>query len=275
MPSSIFCLLEGYSFLGLILFIAPIVLAFLDWKNRVETQELLIATISPTRGFAIFRKKMLFNTFDTLDESSKQRIEKEWTEGVVRWNYVFLFVFSAGFIFYWICFQDLDLSEFQKIKDKPFAYLFIIILGYFSISRIAEILIAFVNDAKDRLQKSPASTLLSRFDRLALMLKSYVELTFSFSMVYFLLHAYSFPLFKSHDKNMNQISDLYFYSVGVITTLGTGTTEPFHISTKILTATEVLSGLTLLVLVLAIYISSEDPSEVNTKNDSKPAGHAG
>jgi len=135
---------------------------------------------------------------------------------------------------------------------------------YILLSRVFHIFLAFYYDAEDKLLGADSDSSLTTIDRMRLTLRSYLELIISFSLLYVYL-----GLVNQGNviKGADSMLDSLYFSVITITTLGYGDIKPITDVAKIFSMIEVLSGLTLIILALAIYISSAF-KEANMKNDS-------
>jgi ion channel len=138
-----------------------------------------------------------------------------------------------------------------------------IVIFYFAFSRAFEVSYAFVRDVLDRLGKVQPNTNLTTGQRIVMAFRSYVGLIVDFAVMYFLFPAFS--LFRTfdwlpidHDKkfDLKSFFDAVYFSVMTITTTGYGDFAPSVWSTRLLAMWEVLSGLLLIAMALAIYLST-------------------
>ena len=124
---------------------------------------------------------------------------------------------------------------------------------YLLFSRCNEIFFAFLKDAINKLSDKPPGSDLTNGNRVALALKSYLELVINFALIYFL-----FPVengWECGNSPDDILSALYFSGV-TITTLGYGDYTPTHWFLQLTTVYEVFCGFILLIVSFAIYASN-------------------
>jgi hypothetical protein len=140
---------------------------------------------------------------------------------------------------------------------------------YLAFSRAAEVSYAFARDVSDRLgEMQPQSVLTSR-QRIVMAFRSYVGLIVNFAvMLFFLPELSRFPVFGwslPYDQELfskaNSFFDMLYFSVTTITTTGYGDMAPSTWPTRVLVMWEVLSGLLLIAITLAIYLSPSDTTQ--------------
>ncbi|WP_114418197.1 potassium channel family protein [Marinospirillum perlucidum] len=123
--------------------------------------------------------------------------------------------------------------------------------GYFLLSRCNEIFWAFLMDAFDKLDAAQkSSSWLTPRQRVALSLKSYLELVINFALIYSLFPAQA--AFWETRPPGSLLESLYFSGV-TITTLGYGDLAPAHWALQLLTVYEVFCGFILLVVCFTVY----------------------
>ncbi len=139
-----------------------------------------------------------------------------------------------------------------------------IVIFYFAFSRTFEVSYAFVKDVADRLREVQPNTNLTTGQRIVMAFRSYVGLIVNFAIMYFLLPAlsvvrifgWSLPVDKAPCFQLNNFFDALYFSVMTITTTGYGDLSPSIWPTRVLAMWEVLSGLLLIAMALAIYLSN-------------------
>lgn len=155
------------------------------------------------------------------------------------------------------------------ILNSYIGNIILFIILYLSFSRVNEIFLAFLKDAKDKMEYKPQSGKgLKYIERLILALKSYVELMINYGMIYYILNTNAFrniyfngeKIFNYDFKNL--IESIYF-SASTITTLGYGDFTPTHAITQLLSIFEVITGMLLIVVSFTIYVSLNFASEGN------------
>ena len=136
-----------------------------------------------------------------------------------------------------------------------------------AISRITEIVHGFYRDAFDKIKvadldskkvKEEPRTTMRVVERLHWLGVSYAENILSFAILFFLDQFFfeSCAFAKAPDMASMHMSDLLYFSVMTITTTGYGDITPSLPGARVLSGAEALSGVLLLVLVLAAYLST-------------------
>lgn len=153
---------------------------------------------------------------------------------------------------------------FYRIIENINKFVFSIILFtmlYYSFSRINEIFMAFIKDAKDKMKYKPqVGKGLSYADRLILALKSYLELMINYGIIYYILN---FDIIKKlylnkeriFNTDFDNLIEAIYYSASTITTVGYGDIFPTTTITQVLSIYEVINGLLLLVVSFTIYVN--------------------
>lgn len=119
-------------------------------------------------------------------------------------------------------------------------------------SRVNEIFLAFLKDSRDRLKKRRPEIPLNTYDRIVLVLHSYVEITINFAIIYYLGFrdcGFTHPI-------QSAVQSLYFSAI-TITTLGYGDLAPSQQASQILVVYEVINGLMLTLIALAVYLKDD------------------
>jgi len=134
-------------------------------------------------------------------------------------------------------------------------------MAYYCFSRVNEVFMAFVKDARDKMKYKPQPGKgLSYSDRLMLALKSYLELMINYGIIYYILnfniikeiYINEKKIFSSDFKNL---TEAIYYSASTITTVGFGDITPTTAITQLLSVYEVINGLLLLVVSFTIYVN--------------------
>lgn len=120
----------------------------------------------------------------------------------------------------------------------------------FPFSRCNEIAYAFYHDAFDKSQKVTRFQEMSAAERIQMLIRSYLGLTMNFAIIYFFL-----PSCMYDPELKTPVQALYFSGI-TIATLGYGDFKPIHGISQLLAVYEVFSGLLLLVVALAVYVSN-------------------
>jgi len=178
--------------------------------------------------------------------------------------YLLLSVFSYAVLDIMFRLENVSLCDVFILKQHWIPTVIFSFTIYILLSRVFHIFLAFYYDAEDKLLGTDSDSSLTTIDRMRLTLRSYLELIISFSLLYVYL-----GLVNQGNviKGADSMLDSLYFSVITITTLGYGDINPITDVAKVLSMIEVLSGLTLIILALAIYISSAF-KEANVKNDS-------
>lgn len=117
-------------------------------------------------------------------------------------------------------------------------------------SRCNEVVYAFLRDASRELDKAQPTTTLTSGQRIKMAMRSYIGLFINFGIIcYFLPKCMYKPPFT------NFVEAVYFSGVTLVT-LGYGDIWPTHWFSKLLVLYEVLAGLLLVVVALAVYVSA-------------------
>ena len=161
--------------------------------------------------------------------------------------------------------------------------LILIALGFYAFSRVNEIFIAFIRDAKEQLSELYNKDGLKYYERILLALKSYIELILLYGILQFLLSFgvfdellnYDFipqTLYKGHLNSKDDIDtiwDAIYFSGITIATIGYGDLTPKSGISQFLAIYEVINGITLLVVSFTVYVSrSIDEKECSQDKES-------
>jgi hypothetical protein len=195
-------------------------------KPRMSLNVLLTGfyALSPTRLAATLLKYRLKGK-----EASFIRI---WT-----WVFLLLAICEAA------VFQFINKTQIFDGKIWP-----VYVLVYLSLSRINEIFYAFLKDGLDRLKNIEPTIPLDAYDRIVLILLSYVEIIIDFSLIYYL------SLSKKFTSIVTTMADALYLSAATITTLG-GDLSPAQPLSKFFVIYEVLTGLILILVAFGAYMS--------------------
>jgi len=132
--------------------------------------------------------------------------------------------------------------------------IFRIFIGGIALSRICEIVHGFYKDAFDKLRGKASTTNISSTERLHWLGLSYIENVENFALLYYLDQTFWEPgAFKAALLGMG---DAVYFSIMTVTTTGYGDIAPVSPGAKMLCSFEAVSGVLLLVLVLAAYLSN-------------------
>jgi hypothetical protein len=187
-----------------------------------QTQDLpvwVLALISPTR--------VLFQIFGRVS--------------IQRWTMLFLVVNSV-FLFLLPVIQ----------RRWSFWHGLVTLVWFLPFSRIVEIGYAFYNDAIDQLRCVPLRTKLNKVQRFKLLGCSYVEVAICYGSLYL-----SLPWCRFNPPLSSGFDALYFSWI-TITTTGYGDIVPQGVLTRVLSMTEIGTGLMLLVFAVGTYFTFED-----------------
>lgn len=140
-------------------------------------------------------------------------------------------------------------SPLNELIPKCINYLFL----YFSLSRCNEITYAFLQDVNEKINLNPSTTSLSGGERIKMAMRSYIGLLINFAVIcYFLPQLLQECLYSPHFENF--FDALYFSGI-TLTSFGYGDTKPTHLLSKLFVLYEVLAGLLLIVVALAVYLT--------------------
>lgn len=127
-----------------------------------------------------------------------------------------------------------------------------------SVSRVNEIFMAFVKDVFDKLNpRTRKKNGLQYYERIALALRSFLELIIHYAMLYYLLDT-CFVKYRLWNGLFNQplrdpLTALYF-SLITIVSIGYGDYYPVHPIGKVLVMYEIINGLLLLAVSFTVYV---------------------
>lgn len=114
-------------------------------------------------------------------------------------------------------------------------------------------------------------------DFIKLLLKTLVTFILSFMFIYFgineiFIEVYSVGVFNNVSEHfLLRMLDMFYYSIGTITTAGTGNVVSEHFVLKIITSIEILSGISLLI-VFALGFASNLQTGFKLKSPSDNKG---
>jgi len=118
---------------------------------------------------------------------------------------------------------------------------------YFLLSRCNEVFYAFLKDARDHFDGIAPSSELTFGNRLALSLRSYLELITNFGLIYYLCPD------GYWNRPLKSIAESIYFSGVTITTTGYGDVTATHSFTQCLSIYEIFCGVILLVVCFTIY----------------------
>ena len=195
----------------------------------------LFSIIAPTWSFANLLKRKYHRT----------RIIK-----TLNWFWLGVSVFM--FVGLWICTQN-DVGLVPRLSSRPVDQSVVenavLLWVYLLWSRNTEIGFAFLRDAHDKISPLVAASKLKPRDRLALALRSYIELILNFTMLFALCPANSWQ--ESFEPKL--VTDVLYFSATTITTSGNGAFVPKGKMLQFLSTYEIYCGLILLVVCFTIY----------------------
>ena len=199
--------------------------------------------LSPTYKLAERNKAKLMSESD-----GKLRL----TQGIKKYNKYYLFMtlglaVSAGLFF--------DQKHYAHENYKYINYVICILVGWLIFfSRAFEIFKAFLDDAVEKLNKTPSSSDLGYGDRLRLAFNSYIELLVGFGVLYYILPACLFKGSSTSFHFTSVVEAIYFSGV-TMATVGYGDISPANWLTQSLVVFQVFCGLTLALVSFTVYTS--------------------
>jgi voltage-gated potassium channel len=165
---------------------------------------------------------------------------------IKRLNTTYLSISSVLFIV--LCLIDWFLPNGNKPRIS--LLLLVIIVGYYSFSRVNEVFAAFIRDASSHLKSKEKGSDLKYYERIPLAMKSYLELILDYGMLFY-VSQYKWETFKGPIS----LWQATYFSAATITTTGFGDIHPEHFVSQLLAVYEVLNGFTLIVISFTIYVS--------------------
>jgi len=190
---------------------------------------ILFSIISPTWLIAYCQKK--------------GKTQNEIRKGIVLRNYSYLIISFVSLL-------AISYLDTEKIYSNCLGILLSCAYVYMlPLSRSNEIFISFIQDAIDKTSNKKDRSTLTYSDRIALSLRSYVELIFNYAAMYLIMPKQYFGSGQVRD-----VIDAIYFSGVTITTLGYGDISPKEWAPKLLVVHEVLCGFTLLIVSFAIYV---------------------
>lgn len=214
------------------------------WKFMLKLPGLFLLLIfSPTR--------FIIDMWKRCSKSSSSRGKLLW-----RWNC------------FWFYFELVECVALVGITSllvgvPTRAWWLSMLICYLAFSRVVEISYAFIKDITDRLlDVAPASDLTSS-KRIVMAVRSYVGLSIQFAVMFFFLPrlsevhflGWSLPYDDNMSSSLKSFFDALYFSVITITTTGYGDIKPEMWPARGLVMWEVLSGLLLIVVAFAVYLS--------------------
>jgi voltage-gated potassium channel len=214
------------------------------WKFIVDS---LIFVLSPTRCLAAFLK------------SKKPKDEVRDFIIKLNWGYLIITLIVAFFV-----------GIIGQCKTDNELIIFIIALcGYYALSRVNEVFIAFIQDATSHLKKTEHSSSLKYFERIPLAMRSYLELIVLYGIITFVLYSLLPSSMSCGGKICCDLTmcQAIYYSGVTITTLGYGEITPSHFISQFMAIYEVINGFSLIVVSFAVYVSRSISDEEYKKSD--------
>lgn len=163
----------------------------------------------------------------------------------------------------------LPLAELQAAGwDRSF-----VLFAWYPFSRCTEVFVAFMRDATHKLDPAKGSrSLLTWRGRVALALRSYLELVLDFALIYALAPSCAWQ----HGYAVGRFTDVLSYSATTITTSGGGGYAAADWRLQALTAYEIACGVILLVVCFTIYVAHAlaefQPGPAQKKSDAVNTG---
>ena len=127
-----------------------------------------------------------------------------------------------------------------------------LLLLIYSASRINEIAYAFVRDPLSSLKESD----LSSVDRIKMAMRSYFGLAFNFAVVF-----YALPIPSLFKDELSSFFEAFYFSGVTLATLGYGDILPLHWVARALALYEVATGILIVAVAIATYISGVKASD--------------
>ncbi|RMB51384.1 hypothetical protein C8J44_3647 [Sphingomonas sp. PP-CE-3A-406] len=236
-------------------------------KSRASVARRRAALRGPVRGLGAFALGLLSPTWG-LAELVKRQLDDDWATVFIRlMNGVYLtFAMTLMLV---ILLWPLGLSDLQS-TDWNGRFL---LLAWYPFSRCTEVFVAFLRDATHKLDPARRSrSLLSWRGRVALALRSYLELVIDFAIIYALVPSSGWQCGYAVKK----VTDVISYSATTITTSGGGGYTATDWRLQALTGYEVACGVILLVVCFTIYVGhalAEFPAKPSIGDP--PTGGAG
>ena len=122
-------------------------------------------------------------------------------------------------------------------------------------SRAHEVVYSFGRDALRIARGEPATSDLTKEDRIKLALWSYYSLLIDFGLLYWLWQHEFTPVSKSGP--FKSVMDSIYYSAVTITTLGYGDVSPVSPWGRVMVIYELVCGIALFILSIALYAGSD------------------
>ncbi|MEG1147705.1 MAG: ion channel [Niameybacter sp.] len=147
----------------------------------------------------------------------------------------------------------------QVAGNMPPLKVVLIFIPLWALSRVNEIFMAFIKDVFDKLDPSRRSKNgLEYFDRIGLALRSFMELTIQYAILYFILDTY-YLQYGFHGGLFNQPIESPFTALYVslitIASVGYGDYVPVHPLARGLVMYEIITGFLLLAVSFTVYVS--------------------
>jgi hypothetical protein len=218
-------------------------------KNHIHNIPYLGWIISPTRRWVEWRKDRC------QDQNTKGDVLRRFSRG---------FAIIESVIFFLLILLPADIPKWMLLYGTW-------LLLWYAFSRIYEVIFAFYQDAIRVLEDKPRTTDLSATERIIMVAKSYFGLIVSYAVLFYFIPCNMFELTEQVPNLADPISGLdalYFSSV-TITTVGYGDILPVSPWAKLLVMSEVLAGLFLLVISVAIYLGRQQDTKLDFENRTR------
>lgn len=256
-------------------------------KIRIFFFTTLYLLVSPDYLFSKIYKGILEKSVDsigmeteneTCDSGYKEHINKKARKlFIINSNWANIIVTCVFILFLYI----VSSTKIDIVKDVQVLEFIMLFLLFHTFSRAIEIVIAFYKDVTvttmtKYLQIGKRHSSLKRGNRISLAIHSYLEITLLFGMVYFVnslyrlseanssTHLYVLKLSKLNDSLLENI--LYSFS---LTAFNISFDPNCPLEYNILHVTQVLVGMTLVILSIANYLGLKDTMSIREKSDFK------
>lgn len=145
-----------------------------------------------------------------------------------------------------------------QLKDTVWEKTLLIFIPIWTLSRANEIFMAFIKDVFDKLDlKRRTKNGLEYYERIYMALRSFVELTIHYAILYFLLDTYYIQYgFKASlfNQGLEEPFTALYFSLMTIASIGYGDYYPVHPLSRGLVMYEVITGFLLLAVSFTVYV---------------------
>jgi hypothetical protein len=195
---------------------------------------IICAIFSPTCALATYLK------LNKIGDKAKANFIRCWSKAF----------FAVAFVTWVVCEFTTIGAATSVTRRNMLLWIYLWVLPF---SRVNEIFLAFLKDSRDRFKQERRPEMpLNAYDRIVLVLRSYVEITINFAIIYYLGFrdcGFTHPI-------QSAVQSLYFSAI-TITTLGYGDLAPSQQASQILVVYEVINGLMLTLIALAVYLKDD------------------